>query len=73
MKALRLDDYSEFRGKHKKRRLLDFSDSDSDFEPVKPKVHKPETNAASSSNAAQCIDLTVAQCDGVVLLALFRT
>ena len=56
---IRQEDYSEYRGKKKKRVLLpEFSDSDSDFEsaPHPPcKVLKPD---CAMSTKSECIDLT---------------
>ena len=61
-----------FGWKYKKKWLLDFSDSDSDFEPVKPKMLKAEKTPASSNNVVQCIDLTVAQSDRDVAVGIIQ-
>lgn len=55
MKAIRNEDYLEFRGK-KKRPLVEFSDSDSDFDLPPFKLMKAATN--SNLKIRECIDLT---------------
>ena len=57
-----LQDYSDFRGK-KKKCTTDFSESDSDFEPMQmpsKKKKKIETYQAESNTEGERIDLTVA-------------
>lgn len=54
MKAIRREDYLEFGGK-KKRPLIDFSDSDSDFELPPFKLRRA---ADSNLKMRECIDLT---------------
>ena len=59
IKIIRQEDYTEFRGKKKKRVLPEFSDSDSDFEsPHPPKVSKSDFAVPGTNRKAECIDLT---------------
>ena len=55
VKAIRNEDYLEFCGK-KERPLVEFSDSDSDFDLPPFKLMKAATN--SNLNIRECIDLT---------------
>lgn len=56
VKAIRSDDYLEFRGKKKRSPIFDFSDSDSDFE--LPPVKKSLLSSSSKTKTKECIDLT---------------
>ena len=58
MKAVTLQDYSDFRGK-KKKSATDFSESDSDFEPVQMPSKKKRKKIESNTEGER-IDLTVA-------------